>query len=192
MASQQTRAVDYIHLPDWSTPMFRTLVVAATIAVLVAGVVGARGQQPTTTKPANAITYDEFMRLPVQQRQEQFSRMGADSKALMVRTHAERWVAANRTQLGSSELGALQEAIAFITPRIYEAPMDPQALKRESDVKASMRCRVNTDDAMAAFSVFNASPVPQGRSRWSYLSQAKCWIGWFAESVVDYIPTPHK
>jgi hypothetical protein len=132
------------------------------------------------------------MRQPVQQRQERFSRLGADSKALMVRTHAERWVAKNKTRLSSSELGVLQEAIAFITPRIYEAPMDPQVLKRESDLKASMRCRVNTDDVFAAFDVFNASPISQEKSRWSYLSQAKCWIGWFAESVVDYIPTPHK
>jgi hypothetical protein len=166
--------------------------VAATIAVFMGLTVGLGGQQPTPTKPANALTYDEFMRLPVQQRQEQFSRLGADSKAFMVRTHAERWVAANTTRLGSSDLVALQEAIAFITPRIYEAPMDPQVLKRESDVKAGMRCRVNTDDVVAAFSVFNASPMPQEESRWSYLSQAKCWIGWFAESVVDYIPTPHK
>ncbi len=139
-------------------------------------------------KPA----YDEFMRLSVRQRQEQFSRLGADSKALMVRTHAERWVAANETRLSSSELGALEEAIGFITPRLYEAPMDPQVLKRASDVKTSMRCRVNTEDVVAAFSVFNASPTSQEKSRWSYLSQAKCWIGWFAESVVDYIPTPDK
>jgi hypothetical protein len=140
----------------------------------------------------DAITYDEFMRLPVQHRQELFSRLGADSKALIVRTHAERWVAANRTRLSSSELGVFQEAIAFITPRIFEAPMDPQVLKRESDLKASIRCRVDTDDVMAAFSVFDASPISREKSRWSYLSQAKCWIGWFAESVVDYIPTPHK
>ena len=172
--------------------MFRALIVAATMAVFMGLTVGLGGQQPTPTTPANAITYDEFMRLPVQQRQEQFSRLGPDSKASMVRTHAERWVAANKTRLGSSELGALQEAIAFITPRIFEAPMDPQVLKRENDIKTSMRCRVNTDDVAAAFSVFNASPISQEKSRWSYLSQAKCWIGWFAESVVDYIPTPRK
>ena len=172
--------------------MFRALMVAATIAVLLGGAMGLRGQQPTPTRPANAITYDEFMRLPVQQRPEQFSRLGADSKALVVRTHAERWVAANKTRLSSSELGVLQEAMAFITPRIYEAPMDPQVLKRENEVKARMRCRVNTDDVMAAFNVLGASPIPQEKSRWSYLDQAKCWFGWFAESVVDYIPTPRK
>jgi hypothetical protein len=86
----------------------------------------------------------------------------------------------------------LQEAIAFITPRVYEAPMDPQLLKRESDVRASTRCRVKRDDVVVAFCVFNWSPIPQEKARWSYLSQAKCWIGWFAESVVVYIPTPHK
>ena len=172
--------------------MFRALMVAAAIAVLLIGAVGLHGQQGAPARPANAITYDEFMRLPVQQRHEQFSRFAADSKASMVRTHAERWVAANKTRLSSSELGVLQEAIAFITPRIFEAPMDPQVLKRESDLRSSMRCRVNTEDVAAAFSVFSASPISQEKSRWSYLDQAKCWFGWFAESVVDYIPTPHK
>ncbi len=167
--------------------------VGAAVLAIILGIGGhVQTQQANTAQSLNAAKYDEFMRLSAQQRHEQFSRLGADGKAFMVRTHAERWIAANRARLSSSELGAVQEAIGFITPRLYEAPMDPQVLKQESDIKASMRCRVNTDDVVAAFSVFNASPIRQEKARWSYLSQAKCWIGWFAESVVDYIPTLPK
>ncbi len=94
--------------------------------------------------------------------------------------------------MSAAELAAFQEAIAFVTPRIYEAPTDPEVLKRESEVKVSMRCRVNTADAVAAFNLFDSLPTPAEKSRWSYLSQAKCWIGWFADSVVDYIPALPK
>jgi hypothetical protein len=168
--------------------MVRRLTTAAFLALVLATAAALQAQQSSP----NAADYDKFMRLAVQQRREQFVKMPAESKAFIVRTHAERWVAANKARLGSAELGAVQEAMAFITPKIYAAPMDPTVLKREDEVKASMRCRVNTNDVVAAFNVFGASPIPQQKARWSYLEQAKCWIGWFAESVVDYIPTVPK
>ena len=168
--------------------MLRRLTTAAALALGVATAVGPQAQQSL----ANAANYDEFMRLPVQQRREQFSKMAADNKAFIVRTHAERWVAANKARLGSAELRALQEATAFVTPKIYATPMDPLTLKGENEVKANMRCRVNTTDAVAAFNVFDASPIRREKSRWTYLDQAKCWIGWFAEGVVDYMPTVPK
>ena len=62
-------------------------------------------------------------------------------------------------------------------------------MKQQRDVKASMRCRVNPSDVAAAFDVFEHPALGATKARWSYLSRAKCWVGWFAESVVDYIPT---
>lgn len=168
--------------------MLHRLTTAAVLALAIATPVGLQAQQSL----ANAADYDEFMRLPVQQRREQFSKMPAENKAFIVRTHAERWVAANKARLGSAELRALQEATTFVTPKIYATRMDPLTLKRENEVKANMRCRVNTNDAVAAFNVFDASPIPREKSRWTYLDQAKCWIGWFAEGVVDYMPTVPK
>jgi hypothetical protein len=168
--------------------MLHRLTTAAVIALAIATSVGVPAQQSA----ASGADYDDFMRLPVEQRREQFSRMPADNKAFIVRTHAERWMAANKARLGSAELRALQEAIAFVTPKIYSKPMDPMTLKRENEVKANMRCRVNTNDAVAAFNVFDASPIPREKSRWSYLDQGKCWVGWFAEGVVDYIPTASR
>jgi hypothetical protein len=164
------------------------LTTAASLALVLATAAGIQAQQSSPI----AADYDKFMALAAQQRREQFGKMSAEAKAFTVRTHAERWIAANKARLGSAELAAMQEAVSFITPRIYATPMDPTVLKRENEVKASMRCRVNTNDVVAAFNVSDASPIPQEKSRWSYLDQAKCWIGWFAESVVDYIPTLPK
>jgi hypothetical protein len=161
---------------------------AAFLALVVATAAGLQAQQSS----AIAADYDRFMALAAQQRREQFGKMSAEVKAFTVRTHAERWIAANESRLGSVERAAMREAVSFITPTIFATPMAPGVLKRGSELKAHMRCRVNTDDVAAAFSVFDASPVPQEKSRWSYLDQAKCWIGWFAESVVDYIPTLPK
>jgi hypothetical protein len=168
--------------------MLHRLTKAAVLVLGIATAVGLHAQQSL----ANATDYDEFIRRPVQQRRDQFSKMPAENKAFIVRTHAERWVAANKARLGSAELRALQEATAFVTPKIYATPMDPLTLKGENEVKASMRCRLNTNDAVAAFNVFDASPIPAEKSRWTYLDQAKCWIGWFAEGVVDYMPTVPK
>jgi len=168
--------------------MLHRLTTAAVLALAVATAVGLQARQSL----ANAAAYDDFMRLPVQQRREQFSKMPAENKAFIVRTHAERWVAANRARLGSAELRALQEATAFVTPKIYATPMDLLTVKRENEIKANMRCRVNTNDAVAAFNVFDASPILREQSRWTYLDQAKCWIGWFAEGVVDYMPAVPK
>lgn len=168
--------------------MLVRLTTAAFLALVLATAAGLQAQQSSPI----AADYDKFMALPAQQRREQFDLMSAEARAFTVRTHAERWIAANEARLGSVELAAIREAVRFITPRIFATPMDPTVLKRENEVKAHMRCRVNTDDVMAAFDVFGASPIRQEKSRWSYLDQAKCWIGWFAESVVDYIPWPPK
>jgi hypothetical protein len=169
--------------------MFRAFVLAATIAVLVGGAIGVRGQQPTPLKSSTTVNYDNFMRLATGQRRERFGQIGAENQAAVVRTHAERWLAGNRARLDSSEVAVFQEAIAFITPRIYQRPMDPQVMKQEQDVKSSMRCRVNPADVAAAFDVFGRPALGATQARWSYMSRAKCWVGWFAESIVDYIPT---
>lgn len=169
--------------------MFRALVVAAALAVIAGGALGVGGRQTTPPQSPAAVKYDDFMRLSAEQRKGRFGQIGAENQAAVVRTHAERWLAANRARLDSSEVAVFQDAIAFITPRIYRGPMDPQVMKREQDIKTSMRCRVNPADVAAAFDVLGRPAPGATKARWSYMSRAKCWVGWFAESIVDYIPT---
>lgn len=146
--------------------MLRRLTTATTLAMVIAGATSVQGHQATGV----ATRYDDFNRLSVQQRREQFGRMSPKEKALTVRTHAERWIAANHARLGSSQVRLLREAAASLTPEFYSTPTDPRALKREREVEASMRCRVNPDVAAAAFDVFDTSPLPASQSRWTYPS----------------------
>lgn len=168
--------------------MFRALVGAATIAVILACGVCVRGQQTTPPKPPATVNYDEFMQLSVKQRQERFRQIGAENQAGVVRTHAERWFAKNFARLQPHEVPVFQEAIAFITPQLYEQPLNPKVMKAARDVKG-VGCRVSPIDVRTAFDVFGQSAPTRPPVRWSYLGHAQCWFPWFAESIVDYIPT---
>jgi hypothetical protein len=168
----------------------RVLFVATVASVMLS--VPAFAQQPAdATQSSNAARYDEFMQLSNKQRQEQFSRLDSDSRAFLVRTHAERWLAANKGQLSRSDFSVFQEALTFITSQLYDSPTTLDVFKRTSDIKGRIRCRVSQTDAAEAFSVFSTMPLPYSRvdARWSYLKQAGCWMAWHAESVIDYIPT---
>ena len=162
--------------------MSRVFVAAAATAFITGSAIGLFGQQST------AAQYDEFMRLPANERPAHFASIDARDKAVIVRTHAERWLAKNRARLDPSQVRVFQEAIAFITPELYLRPLDAQMMKREQDLKNRARCTVDPVDLAAAFDVLGRSASPAATARWSYLTRAQCWIGWFAESVVGYIP----
>jgi hypothetical protein len=42
-------------------------------------------------------------------------------------------------------------------------------------------------EATNIFQVERASPSQ--KPTWGYLKQARCWIDWFVEGLVDYIPS---
>ena len=161
---------------------------ATTTAIIVCCWTGAWSQQTAAPTGVSTISYDNFMRLDIKQRSERFPQLSAENMAMIVRTHGERWLAKNRARLDRSEIAVFEEAIAFVTPQLYEKPLDPRVMKKEEDVKASLRCRVNPDDVLAVFDVFGRSDSTAAQARWTYLSRARCWIGWFAESIVDYLP----
>ena len=162
---------------------------ATTMAIIVCCWISAWSQQQTAAPTGGSTTtYDDFMRLDIKQRLERFPQLSAENMATIVRTHGERWLAKNRARLDRSEIAVFEEAIAFVTPQLYQKPLDPQVMKKEEDVKASLRCRVNPDDVLAVFDVFGRSDSTAAKARWTYLSRARCWIGWFAESIVDYLP----
>lgn len=57
------------------------------------------------------------------------------------------------------------------------------------DLEASLKCRVNPDDVMAIFDVFGRRTSTSAKTKWTYMSSAKCWFWSIAESVVGYLPT---
>ncbi len=170
--------------------MLRTLAGASALAFLLGSGPHVRARQANAAQSLGAAEYDEFMQLSVKQRQEQFGRLGGKDQAFLVRTHAERWLAANKAQLSRPEVRIFSEAITFVTPQLYDSPTTLEAFKRTGDIKEGVPCRVRATDAAVAFSVLlgNEFPYPRIDARWNYLSRARCWMGWHSDSVIDYIP----
>ena len=161
----------------------------AIVAVVLSGGIGVQAQQTAPPTGVSTITYDSFMRLDAAHRMAEFNRVGPENKAMLFRTHAERWLAGNRSRLSPSEINVFQEVIASVTPEIYEKPLDPKVMKKEADITESLKCRVNPDDVLAMSDVFGRRDRAATATQWTYLSQAKCWVEWFAEGIVSYLPT---
>ncbi len=168
--------------------MLRARIGAATIAVVLCWGISVSGQQTASPAAVATVNYDDFMRLDFKARREQFSRVSPESKATIMRTHAERWLAENRNRLSRSEVAIFQELIAYVTPDVYEKPLDPQVMKKYEDLKAGLRCRVDVRDVMEAFNVFRPPDATASDRRWSYLSRARCWIYWLVDGMLDYVP----
>jgi hypothetical protein len=162
---------------------------ATTMAIIACCWASVWGQPPVVRTNLTTITYDDFMQIDTNQRLERFNQLTAESKATIVRTHGERWLAENRGRLDRSEIVAFESAIAFVTPQLYQLPPDPQVMKKQLDFGASLECRVNPDDVMAIFDVFGRRTSTSAKTEWTYLSRAKCWFWSIAESVVRYLPT---
>jgi hypothetical protein len=169
--------------------MMRSVFVAAIVAFAVVGAQAHPGHRVHGVTPS-VVTYDDFMKIDVEQRRGRFAALSAENKSLIVRTHAERWLANNRARLTASEVGVFQEMINFVTPERYAKRAETAMDKEEQALRAKMRCRVSTEDVVEAFNVFGTrSQSGVAKPKWTYLSQAKCWLEWIAEDLVDYIPT---
>ena len=169
--------------------MLRRVIVTVIVVVTVVGV-QAHPRPGAQRATPSVVTYDEFMKISVEQRHARFGALSAENKALIVRTHAERWLASNRARLTASEVGVFQEMISFVTPERYAKPAGAAMGKEEQALRAKMRCRVSPDEVVQAFNVFGTRlPTGAAKPTWTYLSQAKCWLEWIAEDLVDYIPT---
>lgn len=160
--------------------MMRTGLIAAFI-VLVMGDAGAT-DAPHVRLQASAPwnDYDDFMKLSVHQRHARFDTISAENKAMIVRTHSERWLYNNRGRLTASEVEVFEEIIAFVTPDLYRERHDDTLDKREEALRAKMRCRVSPADIREATSLFReASESASPKLTWSYLTRTP-WIGGFA------------
>ena len=164
-------------------------------ALIVLAMGAAPAGAPHVRLPASVQwnDYDDFMKLSVHQRHARFETISAENKAMIVRTHAERWLHDNRRRLTASEAEVFEEIIAFITPDLYRERRDDALDKREEALSAGMRCRVSSADIREATNIFReASESPPPKLTWSYLSQAKCWFEWILEGVVDYVPDTRR
>ena len=161
---------------------------AALLVIAFLHPAAARGQEPQTHVSAAAQDYDSFMKLTPDQRRARFDGIDAETKVAIVRAHAERWLETNRSRLTPAEVAVFEELVAFITPENYRELTGHVVSERERALRARMRCRVSPDDVSAAFNVLGTTPNSASPRRWTYLSQAKCWVEWMTEVFLEYIP----
>jgi hypothetical protein len=66
------------------------------------------------------ITYDECYSKPFNERKQIFGSVTTDNRALLIKTHAERWLGANRLKLTPEQVELVEELISSISPKWYE------------------------------------------------------------------------
>ena len=146
---------------------------------------------PLQAGSSSFVAYDDFMKINPSERHARFASLNSDNKAVIVRTHGERWLARNRTRLSKTEIAVLEEIIRFITPDRYAKRREAGIDKAEQALRDRMRCRVNVTDVTEAFNIFSTTK-PSAEARWTYLDQAKCWVQWIAEDLIEYVPSVRR
>ena len=77
------------------------------------------------------ISYDQFMPQPLERRRKIFNEVSAENRALLIKTHVERWLAAHRTKLTSGQVAILEEIGGRISPEWYQEGRDSEKVRRE-------------------------------------------------------------
>jgi hypothetical protein len=79
------------------------------------------------------IGYDQFMPQPLQERRRIFNEISAENRALLIKTHIGRWLAANRLRLTPEQIAVLEEITTYITPELYQAERDMEEVERKAE-----------------------------------------------------------
>ena len=66
-----------------------------------------------------AVSYGQFYSKPVKERVEIFNEISAENRAFLVKTQAERWLAANRSRLTDEQIATIEEMNRSISPEWY-------------------------------------------------------------------------
>ena len=70
------------------------------------------------------IGYDTFFLKSFEERKEIFKEISVENRAFLVKTHAERWLAANRSRLTDEQVSVVEELIQSISPDWYKPRLD--------------------------------------------------------------------
>jgi hypothetical protein len=82
----------------------------------------------------SAIGYDEWMPQPLDERRRIFTDISAENRALLIKTHIERWLAANRQRLNNEQITVVEDIIIpFITTERYRVERDTEKVEQEVD-----------------------------------------------------------
>ena len=79
------------------------------------------------------IGYDEYMALSLEERNVIFGEISVENCALLMKTHVERWLAANYPRLTQEQVAVIKEIIRSITPESYQAKRDYVKVIQEAE-----------------------------------------------------------
>jgi hypothetical protein len=110
------------------------------------------------------LSYDSFMARPPAQRAELFVNADPETKALLVKAHAQRWLDKNIDLLNARQVQLVKESIALISPELYRQPhqTDPstELARRSRELGEQLQCRFGRADLIAAFKPEVEPPPP--------------------------------
>jgi len=131
------------------------------------------------TQPRPRLTYEEFVRLPPERRDEVYGQLSADTKAAFLRKRFDQWLAENRAQLSSRQVAAVREAINLVTPELFQRAPDAKDRERRDAVSKKLRCSLGSELAYS-FAQGEAAPVKVERT-WTQVLQS--WTEWVVDCV---------
>ena len=79
------------------------------------------------------ISYERYMFLPIEERKKISSEISAENRALLMKTHVERWLATNHPRLKQEQIVVIEEIIRFITPEAYQEDRDYEKVIQEAE-----------------------------------------------------------
>jgi pimeloyl-ACP methyl ester carboxylesterase len=101
---------------------------------------GACSYTPTPESEFTTATLEDYQGLSRQEQVALFNRTTYESRAAIVRTHAERWLEANRGRLSSAQTAYLTETISFLTAGLYDpAHREENAVLRDEMIARGYR-----------------------------------------------------
>jgi hypothetical protein len=72
-------------------------------------------------KAQPTISYEQFWSQPFDERGTIFEEITPENRALVMKTHTERWLEANRIRLSAEQVEVVEEVSAFVTPDKYDS-----------------------------------------------------------------------
>lgn len=133
--------------------MKRPLLLAITLALLLSPL-HAAAQQPLPAQTEDAVTYDTFMLLALDDRVAQFPLLTAQAKADIMREQMLRWRRINGARLTPDQMFVLAELTTLAQPGLYDSsnPQQPQLVAAVRDAEQRMRAAFTRPEAQEAFS----------------------------------------
>jgi RecB family exonuclease len=89
-----------------------------------------------TAQVPPSVDYDTFWKQDLQGRLGLFNAITPENKAAIVRTHAQRWLDANRARLTTEQITLMEENVSFTTADLYRQSRNKKSKELETRTAA--------------------------------------------------------